>query len=321
MLKSLISKLLSLILAAGFLINLLLTACQPAPTPTPLPTPTSPPSTLALIPPLQRGDGSDLLDRLLDNGVIRVGLHVWPEASFSPPAFRGFSNVRTGGALNGFEVDVAREVAAGLGLELELVEAYPSVIATGDWRDQWDIAIASLSPFALPPAAAERGMLFSEPYGYMPLSLLIPASNDTLQSWADLSGRRIGVLEHSLYQRLLDPNAAISPAPPPNLQVIPLNNLPKAIRQLSQPDSQVEAIFGPKPILEEAIKAEEPVKLAPQATKLGVTPLVIAVAPPQGLKAERLVNEINKVLARLHRQGTLSEMYLRWYNQDLSREK
>ena len=86
-----------------------------------------------LIPPIQPGDGSDLIDRLLARGVIRVGPRVWPEAEFSPPAFRGFSNAATGGALNGFEVDIARAVAENLGLELELIEAYPPVIASGDW--------------------------------------------------------------------------------------------------------------------------------------------------------------------------------------------
>jgi ABC-type amino acid transport substrate-binding protein len=309
---SLIFNLSILLLLAG--------QCQPAPTPPPTLKPTSPPPTPRLIPAIPHGDGSDLLDKLLDTGVIRVGVHVWPEASFSPPVFRGFSNARTGGALNGFEVDVAHYVAESLGLELELVEAYPPVIATGDWRGQWDIAIASLAPFALPPEAAERGMLFSEPYGYMPLGVFISAANDEIKAWADLSGHRVGVLEHSLYHRLLQPEAEISPAPPPNLRVIPFSNMPKAIRQLGQPGSPVEAIFGPTPILQEAIKSDLPVKLAPQAAHIGPVPLVIAVVPPAGLKADRLIAEINKVLARLHRQGTLSEMYLRWYEQDLSRE-
>src|SRR5688572_5147081 len=100
---------------------LCLIAAQCQATPQPMPPPTSPPPTPILIPPIQPADGSDLMDRLLETGVIRVGIRVWPEAIFSPPAFRGFSNAETGGALNGFEVDLARLVAEGLGLELELV--------------------------------------------------------------------------------------------------------------------------------------------------------------------------------------------------------
>ena len=98
-----------------------------------------------LNPPIQPGDGTDLIDRLLETGIIRVGIRVWPEANFSPPAFRGASNSITGGALNGFEVDIAHLVAEGLGLELELVEAPPQVITSGNWRGEWDIALASLA--------------------------------------------------------------------------------------------------------------------------------------------------------------------------------
>ena len=104
--------------------------CRPGPQSALPPTQEPPTPTPVLIPPIQPGDGSDLIDRLLENGVIRVGIRVWPGAEFSPPAFRGFSNAVTGGALNGFEVDLARQLAENLGLELELVEAYPPVLSS-----------------------------------------------------------------------------------------------------------------------------------------------------------------------------------------------
>lgn len=305
---------------------ILLTGAQCQPTPEPTPQPTSPPPTPLLIPPIQRGDGSDLMDRLLDSGVIRVGIRVWPEANFSPPAFRGFSNARTGGALNGFEVDVARLVAEGLGLELELVEAYPPVIASGDWRGQWDIAIASLVPFDPPETTSGRDMLFSRPYGYMPLGFLIPAASN-LQALNDLSGRRVGVLEHSPYQELLAPGGSaltvhrqpLLSALPAAIQPVPVANLSKAIRQLGESGSELEAVFGPTPILQEAVKSDVPVKLLAKADQVSRAPLAIAVAPQDNLKMDRLVLEINKVLVRLDRQGDLAEIYLRWFGQDLSR--
>lgn len=310
----------------ALILLILITGAQCQPTPEPTPQPTSPPPTPLLIPPIQRGDGSDLMDRLLDNGVIRVGIRVWPEANFSPPAFRGFSNARTGGALNGFEVDVARLVAEGLGLELELVEAYPPVIASGDWRGQWDIAVASLVPFDRPETASGRGMLFSKPYGYMPLGFLIPAASN-LQALNDLSGQRVGVLEHSSYQELLAPGGLaltvqqqpLLSALPAAIQPVPIANLPKTIRQLGESGSELKAVFGPTPILQEAIKSDVPVKLLPKADQVSRAPLAIAVVPQDNLKIDRLVLEINKVLARLDRQGDLAEIYLRWYDQDLSR--
>lgn len=318
-------------LALAILWLLLIAAqCQTAPptaTPTPLPTPTP-----ALIPPIQPGDGTDLIDRLLEQGLVRVGIRVWPEAEFSPPAFRGFSNAMTGGALNGFEIDIARLLARQLSLELELVEAYPPVIASGNWRGEWDIAMALLTPFDQPlPDAPAQQLLYSQPYGYLPMGILVPASQGDIQNFSQLAGRRVGVLEHSAYQRLLTPTEgeltvyrqSILLQPPPDLQPVAISNIQKAIRQLGQPPEdnspQIDALFGPTPIFEQAINSGFPVQLAAEGAQVGIQPLVIAVAPQDNLKVDRLVAEINKALDRLQRSGALAEVYLRWYGQNYSR--
>ena len=287
-------------------------------------TPTEEPvtPTVALIPPIQPGDGSDLMDQLLEEGVIRVGIRVWPGADFSPPAFRGFSNAETGGALNGFEVDLARQIANGLGLELELVEAYPPVLATGEWQNEWDIAIASLVPFDQSPEI----MAYSQTYGYIPTAVLVSATSQ-IQGPGDLAGKRIGVLEHSASQRLLSAKGTsltVAEQPiltqlPDNIKPVPVSNLLTTIKQLGNPNNEgdpIDAVIGPASILQEAVKSDLPVKIVAQ--NIGVSPLAIAVVPQNNLKTDRLVAEINNALARLYREGTLAEIYLRWYEQDFS---
>lgn len=308
----------------SLVICLMAVQCQGTPPVTPTPSPTPLPPTPLLIPPIPRGDGSDVLDRLLDAGVVRVGVRVWPEAVFSPPAFRGFSNARIGGALNGFEVDLAYQIAEGLGLELELVEAYPPVLASGDWRGQWDVAIASLVPFDQPENSAGRTLTFSKPYGYIPMGILTLSTSHDIQGVGNLAGRQVGVLEHSAYQRLLEPGGPaltsqqqpLLPRVPAQIQPVVIANLQKAIRQLGQPEAEFkgDALFGPGPLFEEAVKSELPVKWI----KVGVQPLGIAAVSHDNLKVDRLILEINKILDRLRRQGTLAEIYLRWYEQDFS---
>jgi ABC-type amino acid transport substrate-binding protein len=318
---------------------LLLTATQCPQSDPATPDPVQPPSpepTIFLIPAIEPGDGTDLIDQLLDTGIIRVGIRVWPEAAFAPPAFRGFSNATTGGALNGFEVDLAHLLAEGLGLELELIEAYPPVIASGDWRGEWDIAIASLVPFDQPPepsaGRAVSGLVFSEPYGYMPMGVLVPAGENGIQSVGDLSGRKVGVLADSPYEQLLvapreEPltvqgRPVLTVALPTDIEIVPESNLLKTIRLLGQPEGEettdVVAVIGPAPILQEAVNADLPVKPV-QAQYLGFQPLAVAAVPRDGLKVDRLMLEINTVLGRLQRRGILAEVYQRWYQQDLSR--
>ena len=308
-----------------FLILALLTACQ-SPDPVNLePTAEPPPPTIPLIPPIQPGDGSDLIDQLLEAGVIRVGIRVWPEAEFSPPAFRGFAEGTLGTPLNGFEVEIAHLMAEGLGLELELVEAYPPVILSGDWQGQWDVALASIVPFDQP---ISRRMYFSQPYAYVPMGILIPATNDSIKTFEQLAGQRVGVLEFSAYDRLLTSDSIVLtvykqrllPALPEDIRPRPVSNLQKTIRQMGNPTATLEfdALFGPAPVFREATR-NQAVKLAPGAENLGLQPLVVAAVPQDGLEVERLIAEINTVFDRAERQGILAEIYLRWYGQDLSR--
>lgn len=311
---------LSLFLLAG-------TGCQPvAPPATATPVPTPSPE---LIPPIQPGDGTDLLDRLLEKGVIRIGIRVWPEAEFSPPAFRGLSNASVGGALNGFEVDIARLLAAFLGLELELVEGYPPIIDSGDWRGEWDIAIASLVPFDDPPPGTVASLSYSRPYAYMPTGILVPETSP-IESAAEIPGRRIGVFEHSVYQRLLTgdvftPTVAgqpLSRIPTSDVQLVVLSNMQKTIRQMGDPTlngDTPDAIIGPAPVLEQAVsKNGLPLKVVRDPASLPAQPLVVAAVAQDGLTVGRLTAEIDTILERLERQGTLAELSLRWYEQDLS---
>ncbi|GAB4451154.1 MAG: hypothetical protein Kow0031_33760 [Anaerolineae bacterium] len=304
---------------------LLITACQPA---TPPPTATPPPSpTPMLIPPIPRGDGSDLLDRLLDKGIIRVGIRVWPEASFSPPAFRGFSNAAIGGALNGFEVDVAKAIALNLGLELELVEAYPPVIAGGEWRGEWDIAIASLAPFDDPPPNTRPDMRYSRPYALMPAGLLVPQTSP-VSGAAQLGGLAVGAFEHSVYQRMLTPGERLPTVGGQSLRgelardarLLVLSNIQKSIRETEEGKFRADAWLGPAPVFEQAIRENNnlPLRLIRNDEALPPHPLVVAAVPQDGLAVDRLIDEIDTLLARLQRQGVLAELSLKWYGEDIS---
>ena len=322
------SRLLFLTVALSLFL-LVAAGCQFAPgassaTATPIPTPSA-----VLIPPIQPGDGTDLLDRLLKKGVIRVGIRVWPEAEFSPPAFRGFSNAAIGGALNGYEVDIARLLAVFLGLELELVEAYPPIIDSGDWRGEWDVAIASLVPFDEPPPGTVSPLSYSRPYAYMPTGILV-SETSPVESAAELPGQQVGVFEHSVYQRLFSsleftPTVAGQPLnriPASDVQLVVLSNMQKTIRQMGDPTLNGDtpgAIIGPAPVLEQALSGNElPFKIVRDPANLPAHPLVVAMVEQDGLTVERLKAEINTILERLERQGTLAELSLRWYDQDLS---
>jgi polar amino acid transport system substrate-binding protein len=273
------------------------------------------------------------MDRLLKKGILRVGLRVWPGQEYSPSAFRGFSKGAFGGVLNGSEVEIAKLIATQLGLELELVEAYPPVIASGNWRGEWDIALASLIPADPLPESTAAPIRYSTPYGYIPTGILASATATDITSLASLADQRVGVFEHSVYQRMLTPAEAIPTIlgqpliakRPRDVRLVVLSNLEKAIQRLGgEKDVRIDAppvkaIVGPAPVFAQALADNQlSLKLVTDPENLPPHPLVIAAVPQDELKVDRLITEINIALARLHRQGDLAEIYERWYGQDFS---
>ncbi len=163
----------------------------------------------------------------------------------------------------------------------------------------------------------------------MPMGILASSNQDDIRSLEQLANQKVAVLEHSAYQRLLAAPLdtltvqaqPLLPALPRDIQPVPISNLAKAIHQLSDttdPETnEFVAIFGATPILQQAVKSRLAVKLLPQAQIIGFQPLAVGTVPQDGLKVERLILEIDKILERARRQGTLAEIYVRWYDQDL----
>jgi len=158
------------------------------------------------------------------------------------------------------------------------------------------------------------------------MAILTPAATEDIETIDQLAGRRVGVLTTSAYETILTAdqpltwqNQPLHPPLPAGIQAVPVSNLALAIDQLSNPAANdLEAIFAPAPILEEAIRSGLPLKVAIPPQAMGTQPLALAIAPQDGLKVDRLQREINNLLELKRRQGALAEIYLQWYGQDLS---
>ena len=206
---------------------------------------------------------------------------------------------------------MARLIAAHLGLELELVEAYPPVIAGGQWRGEWDIALASLVPFDAPLPNTVPQIQYSQPYAHMPTGLLLPIESN-IQSPAQLSRRRVGALEHSVYQRMLTPAEPLPPVYgqsldktlPKDTQLVVLSNIQKSIREIEEGSVTIDAFLGPAPMFEQAIANNKlPLRVIRDSKTLPPHPLVIAAVPQDGLTVDRLITEINTIIAALAAPG------------------
>lgn len=122
-------------------------------------------------------EGTDLLDKIQETGVIVVGT----EGTYSPNSYHDED-----GNLVGFDVDVARGIAQHLGVEIEFVEA------------EWDSLFGALDSGRVDIVANEveyseeraEKYDFSQPYTYVHGALLVAEDNADISGFDQLEGKR-----------------------------------------------------------------------------------------------------------------------------------
>ncbi len=266
---------------------------------------TETPAPLPALPP-------DLLDTVKERGYLKVAIRVWPDSSFSPPIFRNAF-----GALDGYEVDLARAIANALDVDLEMSESDPRLIAAGGWNDNWDIALAWL-PIT---DNAQQILTFSRPYAFDSGVLVAHKDNQSIAGLQDLADKRVGVPAHSIYQQVLSGQAPslkgkyVGRAIPPNLQVIPYNRDGNAFRDLAQGDgATLDAALHSQWAFNATVQAEFPLKIVQEK----IYPIPIGLAfDRSGIPSERLREEINQILQKMAQDGSLAELAAKWYEQDI----
>lgn len=88
----------------------------------------------------------------------------------------------------GFDVDVAMEIANSLGVEPCFVTPPWSQLVAGNWGDNWDIHVGSVA------ITYDRmhDLYFSSPYYATPTVIIVHKDNTTYRKASDLSDKRIG---------------------------------------------------------------------------------------------------------------------------------
>lgn len=141
------------------------------------------------------------IDRILEAGTLRIGVADGPPYQFVDPAT---------GEWKGLNIDLAGEVAAIMGVELEIVPASWATLVTGLEADQYDVVFANL--FATPERALS--VAFTDPYDTYGFHVAVKADspiasieelNDPSVSFAGVAGT-----VEAQYPKELFPNAVVN---------------------------------------------------------------------------------------------------------------
>ncbi len=251
---------------------------------------------------------------VLDRVLAKKTLVVATDANYPPQSFLDKNN-----ELQGFDVDVAREVAKRLGVKAKFVTPDWEVIVAGNWGKRWDISIGSMTP----TKKRSRVLDFPGIYYYTPASFAVHKDNTTIKTLADLNGKRIGVCGGCTYEWYLRKNLVIDAqgAPPVKylvtageIRTYPDDSAPFQDLRLGD-GVRLDAVLSALPNIQAAIKNGYPMKVV--GSPVFYEPLSVAIDkgdPEFGAK-------LSAIIKAMHEDGTLTKLSMKWYGVDLTTAK
>ena len=164
----------------------------------------------------------------------------------------------------GFDVDVANEIAKRLGVEVEFVTPDWDLITAGNWGDQWDMSVGSMT---VTTARQEILDFASPPYYYTPAQFAA-VDGSGFETLEDLNGASICVGVSTTYESWLmgDMESLGLPAasfyvdaPPADTSIIPLTVDNDCAQQIQAGRHEFQAFLTSNTVVEAAIAQGVPI--------------------------------------------------------------
>ncbi|WP_163580310.1 amino acid ABC transporter substrate-binding protein [Gracilibacillus saliphilus] len=238
----------------------------------------------------QEDTDANLYEQIQEDGVITVGT----EGTYAPFTFHNEED-----NLTGYDVEVMREVASRLDLEVEFNET------------QWDSMFAGLNAERFDVIANQVGINeerlenydFSEPYTYTGAVVVVPANNEEVTSFEDIEGKQSAQSLTSNFNDIAEENGA---------EVIGVEGLAQAIENIKL--GRVDLTVNDRLAVLEYINktGDESVKIAAEEDNVSETAFTFRKGN------EELVEAFNEALADMKEDGTLAEISEEWFGEDVS---
>jgi cystine transport system substrate-binding protein len=235
---------------------------------------------------------ADLLAQVKARGTLKVAL----EGTYPP-----FNYKEKTGELAGYDVDVARLLAARLGVKVEFISSEWASILAGLSANKYDVIISQVG---INPKR-EQAFDFSTPYIYS-MPQLIVRSNDTAayKTLADLKGKKLGVGQGSVYEQ----QAKAVPG-------IDVRSYPAA------PDTMADLAGGRiDAALNDSLMSAYLLKISRLPIKAGAR---VGAVERMGIPFQKgnpqFKAALNGALAEMAKDGSLTTISLKWFGTDVSK--
>jgi polar amino acid transport system substrate-binding protein len=229
---------------------------------------------------------SGLAAAIVERGSVLVST----DANYAPQS----SVNKETGELEGFDIDVALAMGEALGLEIEFKKVQWETVIPGLQTGKWDVSIGSMT---ITPER-EKTVDFTEPYYYTSGQIFVKKGGPQIASVDDLAGKTVGVgAATTYYDFLKKESTADVKTYPTDADAFPdLRN------------GNLDFVMTAGPTGQQAILEGQPFDFS--GAPLYYEDLAFAMNQGEG----DWVAMLNYAVAKMHEDGTLTELSKKWYN-------
>lgn len=251
----------------------------------------------------------DVLDKIMSTNTIKIATDAnWPPQSF----------INDNNEMDGFDVDVAREIAKRMGAEVEFITPSWDVITAGNWHGRWDMHVGSMTP------TKQRAKILSFPavYYYTPAAVAVH-KNSGVSAISDLSGKKLGTGTGTTFELYLQQDLVIDAEGAPsfehqidNAQLKSYETSVIALDDLRLGDGvRLHGVVSSLPTILEAIENGYPLRVV--GSPVFYEPLAVTV----DLGDSELDAKVASIVASMRADGVLSDLSTKWYGADYATVK
>lgn len=237
-------------------------------------------------------ESGDLLSRIQERGTIVVGL----EGDWAPWSYVGEDD-----ELTGYDVEVANAIADKLGVELQIVPGEWDGLFAGMDAGRYDLVINGVE---VTEDRAEK-YDFADPYAYIRTALIVRSDNDDIHTFEDLKGKKTANSIASTYMNLAESYGATC------YGVATLDETLTMVLQ-GRVDATLNAIVS----YTDYMSQHPDSNLKVVATTEDASN--VAIPMRKGDDTATLREAVNQAIAELREEGTLSELSIRFFGEDIS---
>lgn len=253
---------------------------------------------------LGTAQAGSVLDSIMSKKLIKVATDAnWPPQSF----------INDKNEMDGFDVDVAREIAKRLGVEIEFITPSWDIITAGNWNGRWDLHVGSMTPTK---KRAEK-LAFPAVYYYTPAAVAVHKSSK-ISSVEGLSGKKVGTGTGTTFELYLQGDLSIDAAGAPKFDYKISNPIIKsyetstiALDDLRLGDGvRLDGAVSSLPVFLEAIENGYPIKVV--GGPIFYEPLSVTI----DLGDQELNDKLKDIISWMRKDGTLTKISKKWYGVD-----